>query len=171
MVQDIPVLWFDNEANHQLDLGPIRTKRRQKHVTFGVLSLVCLLLGMLAVYLHHIGKNESISYLFKPDVSLSFALHMYGGYAMLILAVAQGSSGFMMRGSRLGWFKYHRSLGTWLPMIGLMMVGTTVLFWKRYEGLLVRLVMAGLLVGLLVDKIRRSKRDGGSVTCYDVVMQ
>ncbi len=123
---------------------------RYFHVSLGIGGALLILAGLVAVYSHHVAKNEPFTDLIKSPKSFGLALHMYGGYLFIILLIFQSISGAskLSRSVLIRTSAMHRKVGRWLPVGGVSVVATTLLFWKRFSSSWLVFLLAVMLLRL-----------------------
>jgi len=125
--------------------------RRLLHRTFMVLAAGVAIVGYLCIFMSHLEMHSFFGYDFangtwKPWLRI---LHVYLGYASLILTLAQAMMGFSKKstleveGKRV--FTFHGTLGKVIIALGAAAVVAAVWFWSWGPELRVPLTVACVL--------------------------
>eukprot|EP00747_Dinoflagellata_sp_TGD_P181774 gnl/TRDRNA2_/TRDRNA2_35717_c0_seq1.p1 gnl/TRDRNA2_/TRDRNA2_35717_c0~~gnl/TRDRNA2_/TRDRNA2_35717_c0_seq1.p1 ORF type:complete len:244 (+),score=35.07 gnl/TRDRNA2_/TRDRNA2_35717_c0_seq1:50-733(+) len=136
--------------------GPSKAVRRSIHRATMVLATVAMIVGYIAIFIAHWPKRQFFGYQFKDSKWIDDwkrMVHVWLGYGILILVLAQASMG-MLKLKRLQdtgerTLTFHGTLGKVIAIAGGANILMAVWFWQWEGGLKAILVVLILLTSVV----------------------
>lgn len=139
--------------------------RRTAHNILMGLAVVAMLLGYLAIFKAHLPTKHFFGYSFETKAwsSRSRVIHAWLGYAVILLALAQGTMGqwkqlCLRAGTRI--FPFHGTLGKVVMVLGVVNTMIAISFWmwnRPMQATLFVATGATLLLSALLPKVEKTE--------------